>query len=354
MGTFIIIALLTIVPIGILVAFSNSSNDSSSSNHKEFWIFLGFFVIMAFFFYNSYSSKYDPPEKDNDSNELAQRTPIEESDEFINDYREYVQRIQEENSAKKSISKSEIAEGIYVGLTAFLPAVLYLLVIISMDDKKPEPLRILLLTVLIGSAIAVIAHFMGFTLYKHGLSLQEHSIIDSLDIGFLKIALLSEAIKWVSLLVFLRLNKYYDEYVDGVVYSVSLSMGFACILCVGYMLNFIGAPFWTFILQGLVTALIIIPLNMMVGAIMGYFIAIAKHKNKFLNYAFSLLLPFLASGVIYSLLALIGSHWWYYLLFVLVLPPLTAVVYHQIKHLMALDIKESIKQLSMNRKFNTK
>ena len=84
-----------------------------------------------------------------------------------------------------------------------------------------------------------------------------------------------------------------------------------------------------------------IPLNMIAGSIMGYFIALSKHRNKLLNYALSLILPVLTSGIFYSIVALLDENWWHYLVFVLILMPLTYVVYRLMWHLMELDAKRS-------------
>ena len=182
---------------------------------------------------------------------------------------------------------------------------------------------------------------MGFTLYDCGLSLKkEYDLTDSLYIGFVKIAIPLELITWLVLLVFLRLNMYYDEYVDGVVYSVCISMGFSCILCLRYMIEFMEYPFWTFVLQGLVTAFVLIPLNILISAIMGYFVALTKHRDKYMNYVFSILLPVFVSGFMYSMLALTGDSWWYYLLFVIIQTPLTGIIYPQIIHLISLEAKK--------------
>lgn len=328
MERFLLIALFSIVPISLLVAFvRRSSVGGDRKRRMEAWTNAGYFVIIALVCYQYYLS-------------LSPASFGDESSVTYH-YKEYVYNY-DNGSLKEPSLVSELAEYAYVGLTAFLPALVYLFFIISCDDKKPEPLHFLLLAVLVGAATAFVSEFMGFSLYDYGLSLkQKYSLAESINLGFLKIALPSEVFKWLVLLIFLKLNKYYDEYVDGAVYSVCLSMGFACVLYVGYMLHFIGAPFWTFVLLGLVIAMISIPINMIAGEVMGYYIALTKHRNRFLNLLLSLILPWFVSGVMYSALAFIGDKWWYYLLFAIVLTLLSAAVFYQIDHLMALDTKNS-------------
>lgn len=238
----------------------------------------------------------------------------------------------------KHIYEYDIVKKLYIAFMAFLPVVLYLLFIYFSDQIKPEPVPVLLLAVFMGTAMAVVGKHLGFSLNDCGLPLI-NDLPTSLNIGFIRIAIPTETAKWLLLLVFLAFNKYYDEYFDGIVYSVCISMGFACILCVGYMIQLMEYSNYVFYVQGLVTFLVVIPMNVIAGTIMGYFLALSKHKNKLQNYAFSLVLPILVSGILYSIVAFLDDVLWQYLIFVLILTPLSVVVYRQMWHLILLDEK---------------
>lgn len=343
MVTFLLIALLAVLPIGLLVLFARDSDNFS----PEAFIVLGFFVIVAFFFYKSMSAD-NTSDNEHESARYAQRYEYKKE----NNKKDYVHK--SNRKIKKSADKRpKTNEKIYffsgsefyyifTGLTAFLPAVVYLLYFVAFDDKKPEPFHVLLLAVLVGSVIAVAAWLMGFSLRNCGLAIKRHyDLAQSLYMGFVKIAIPSEIIKWIFLLLFLRLNKYYDEYIDGIVYSICLSMGFASIMYTGFMLHYVGYPTLTFFVLGTVTALILIPLYMMSGAIMGYFVALTKWRNKFLNYVLSLVVPVFVSGMLFSVMALIADNWWYYVFFIIILPIITCIVYRQISHLMELEREKS-------------
>lgn len=226
----------------------------------------------------------------------------------------------------------------YIGLTAMLPAVIYMFYVIACDSEKPEPLRVLLLTVLTGIIAAFIVTAFGMPLFVNGHDNEvEKSISDSFATGFLRIAVPAELSKWALLLVFLSLNKYYDEYLDGIVYSVCLSMGFSGVLGIWFMSEFVGASTSVFLFKGVTTALILIPIHLMSGAAMGYFVALSKRKRKFLNTVCALFVAILIDGSICSLLAMMGGNWWYYLIIGVLLSLFSIALYRQIIHLMRLD-----------------
>ena len=329
MVTLLLISLLAIIPIGLIVILAEKTESSSL-------VVGGLFVIMAFFlYYSTIGPSNDDDRRVTSNQEYVQKKNLQKKDAIFKVKNPVVDK---EKYILNNKKYDRIVKYSYIGLTAFLPAVVYLLFFIAFDDKKPEPLHALLFAVLVGCVVAVAAWGMGFSISDHIISINwDYEFAESINIGFLKIALPSEVLKWLALLVFLRLNKYYDEYIDGIVYSICLSMGFACILYVGFMGYLIDYSTLTFILVGIVTALILIPIYLMAGAIMGYFVALTKHRNKMLNYILSLVIPVLASGMLFSTLALIGDKWWYYLIFVIILPIITYIVYQQIWHLITLE-----------------
>lgn len=125
---------------------------------------------------------------------------------------------------------------IVLALAAIIPAAFYVFYIMAFDSQKMEPPKVLLLSALIGMVAAVTVIWTGIPLSLADSQMAEdHGWKESFNIGFLGLALPAEVVKWLFLCVFLSLNKYYDEYVDGVVYSVCLSMGFAGVWSVWYM-----------------------------------------------------------------------------------------------------------------------
>ena len=341
-GLILLMAFLSVLTLGGLVALVN---DGRSSKSKGGGMVFLFFVVMAFFLWNSMtgSSEDDSDPKPTTSYEerVSKKEPVavEKTTSAVSPDRDSDTKARQV-AVRKPAKERDPLKILCIPLMAFLPAVLYLLFIVSSDKKKPEPVPVLLLAVFIGTALAVVGKFMDYTLSDCGLSLIS-DVPTSLNIGFIRIAIPSEVAKWLLLIVFLMFNKYYDEYLDGIVYAVCVSMGFACVQCVDYMIHFMDSITSTFYIQGVVTFLVLLPLSMMVGAVMGYFIALARHRHRFLNYVLSLALPLILSGVCYSILAYLADELWQYIIFVLILTPLSAVVYWQMWHLMKLDAKKS-------------
>lgn len=312
--SYIFYALLTILPIVIFSIFIYNEKEGKSSWGSLLGTIVGFLAIIAFFYFILESPANEPIQSDSPK--------LDNNWDFMG----------------LSNGVSWVLRRAYIGLTAFIPVIVYMIYIVSYDFRKPEPFRSLLQSAFVGCIAAFTITLLGLTLY-HGGSYSEinHNIVDSIKIGFLKIAIPSESVKWLFLILFLSQNKYYDEYLDGIVYSVCLALGFACVLGIGYMYGFVSYSFPIFILKGFVTALILIPLHMMAGTIMGYFFALGRKGHKILYYITALGAAILIDGGICTMLALIGNYRWYYIFIGIVLLLLDWGVYREVRHLMKLD-----------------
>ena len=344
----VLVILLSLVSVIGFCAFLVLVKDARGSLGSGGGVIFLLFMSMAYFLWKSLPGPSEPvptpPYVENISNTetvAAGNSPSAPSKNVEHS------AVNKDNDTKISLSgvikficEHGLVKILYITIMAFLPVVFYLLLIYFSDQIKPEPAPALLLAVFIGVVLAVVGKIFGVSLYDCELS-SINDLPKSLNMGFIRIAIPTELAKWLCLLAFLAFNKYYDEYYDGIVYSVCLSMGSACILCVGYMIQLMDYFDYVFYVQGLVTFLVIIPLNVIAGSIMGYFIALSKRRNRFLNYSLSLVLPVLTSGILYSIVAYLDDVLWQYLIFVLILTPLSVVVYRQMWHLMMLDEKQS-------------
>ncbi len=112
--------------------------------------------------------------------------------------------------------------------------------------------------------------------------------------SFLVASLVEELFKYIVLIFLIWKNKNFNEKFDGIVYSVFISLGFAGIENVLYVIN----PELGGIDTALSRAFISIPAHALFGVIMGYYFALAKFepekRTKFIIYAF--LIPFLVHG----------------------------------------------------------
>ena len=200
-------------------------------------------------------------------------------------------------------------------IAAFIPAVFYVLYIEMVDSHKPEPRTMLIAAVAIGVLAALAITKLKLPMVPEGVPIREaHSLTESFSIGFLGLAIPAEVAKWLALFIFLSLNKFYDEYLDGMVYSVCLAMGFAGIWSVWFMTDCIDSTSFEMTEKCIFIILILVPIHLAAGSMMGYFFALAKGIHKIKNYVMALLVPILISGSLCSLFFMLGGHESYYVI----------------------------------------
>lgn len=120
---------------------------------------------------------------------------------------------------------------------------------------------------------------------------------------FLGVALIEEFFKWIIVFKVTFKNLLFDSYYDSIVYSVFVSLGFALIENIFYVISY-GLE------VGFLRAITAVPLHACCALIMGYFLGLAKERivrNDVKNYkkyiGLSLLSPVLLH-TIYNFLAL--------------------------------------------------
>ena len=174
-------------------------------------------------------------------------------------------------------------------LIAFWPAIFYMLYIIAFDHRKPEPPRALLISALLGIVVAmpvVLSIDASVVHIEEGLSFTQSFIL-----GFFKLALPSEVAKWLVLCVFLSLNRFYDEYIDGIVYSVCLAMGYAGIFGAWFLSGYLDESSATLLEMSAIMIFVLVPIHFISGTITGYYLGLARKRHKILNHVFALI-PF--------------------------------------------------------------
>lgn len=227
-------------------------------------------------------------------------------------------------------------EYVLLAFIAFCPAIFYMLYIVAFDHRKPEPPRALLVSALLG---IVVAMPVVLSIDASVVRIEEDlSFTQSFIVGFFKLALPSEVAKWLVLCVFLSLNRFYDEYIDGIVYSVCLAMGYAGIFGAWFLSGYLDESFATLLEMSAIMIFVLVPIHFISGTIMGYFFGLARKRHKILNHVFALFLPILINGMS-SMVTMIGNHWEYYFVVGVIFTILAMVVYTQIYHLLELDIR---------------
>lgn len=117
--------------------------------------------------------------------------------------------------------------------------------------------------------------------------------------AFCVAALPEEAAKLFALWIILRKNPYFDEHFDGIVYAVFVSLGFAAVENVAYVL---GNADWMSV--AISRALLSVPGHYAFAVLMGYYYSVYHFIDHSKHYAVCVLLvPVLAHGV-YDAIAL--------------------------------------------------
>ena len=152
------------------------------------------------------------------------------------------------------------------------PAVFFVCYFYRQDTRKPEP-KGLIVKLFIWGAISVfpaIALELAFSWFFRSFSFSR--LLYSFFRAFLIAALCEEFIKLQIVKRTVYNNVNFDEVMDGIVYTVTASLGFACLENIFYVMN-----------KGLSTALsrafTAVPMHAIASGIMGYYIGKAKFAN---------------------------------------------------------------------------
>ena len=189
-------------------------------------------------------------------------------------------------------------------ISAILPVLLLLWFIYRKDKGSPEPLGLLLLTFFVGCFSVLPAALMESFLMAFAPSTEELPVLNGLFSGYLVAGLSEELCKLLLLMLVIWRRPQFDEYFDGIVYAAFLSLGFACVENIGYVMG--GEdPMGTALMRGLLA----VPAHFLFAVTMGYYLSLAKFdpagRRKHLFHA--LLYPMLLHGTYDSLLMVSGN-----------------------------------------------
>lgn len=195
-------------------------------------------------------------------------------------------------------------EIILIIVTALLPVAVLLFYINFKDKSSPEPKSQLAKGLLYGMISAPLSFCLSIPFGLLGFYTEDSgTFLGTVGEAFFSAAVPEEATKLLMLWLLLRKNRYFDEKMDGIVYAVCVSLGFASVENLMYLFSADD-----FLSVGITRALFSVPGHFCFGILMGYYYSLAKfypkspQKNRLLVF----FAPVLAHGIFDSILLATG------------------------------------------------
>ena len=165
-------------------------------------------------------------------------------------------------------TESRILSMIILLLLAILPPLLIAYYVYQKDKYDKEPKRLIIKSFLFGCLAILPAIFLE-TIY-------DQSLFPNLFLYvFFGIALIEEGVKYFFLKNYMYKKEEFNEPMDGIVYGVMISLGFATVENIAYVFGNEGQELRIAIMR-MFTA---IPLHAVCGVILGYFVGLAKFSD---------------------------------------------------------------------------
>ena len=216
---------------------------------------------------------------------------------------------------------------------AIAPALALLTFFYLKDRLEPEPLGMVLRTFLYGALLVFPIMFIQYALKAEGVS--THPLVYS----FFTIGFMEEFFKWFIFLYTAFQHTEMDSVYDGIIYGVSISLGFATVENVLYL--FAHGVDYAF-----TRALFPVSSHALFGVLMGYYLGRAKFGSRHprLRVFGAMLVPFLLHGLYDYILLAVTFNWVYVqapfmiILWIIGLRKVRAAIRHPIEQI---QMKES-------------
>lgn len=182
----------------------------------------------------------------------------------------------------------------------FAPGIALLSYFYLRDKYETEPFGMVLKTFIAGMLIVFPIMVIQYAFQSENV-LQNHIAQSFLFSGGLE-----EFVKWFIIIYTAYHHTAFNERYDGIVYSVSVSLGFATVENILYLHSY-GLHY------AILRAILPVSSHALFGVIMGYYIGAAKFSGKKKRLlCLALLLPVLLHGL-YDFLLKINTSWLYYM-----------------------------------------
>ncbi|MDR7857700.1 PrsW family glutamic-type intramembrane protease [Tissierella sp.] len=179
-------------------------------------------------------------------------------------------------------------------IIAIIPAAIIILGIYLSDRHDKEPMKVLLFTYILGALSVIPAILVEEVLIRFNIFT---GVLGAFYNAFIVAGLTEEYLKRLVVLKYPYKTKYFNEKLDGIVYSVFSTMGFATVENIIYVAyRYTNNPF-----IGLYRGLFSVPAHAVFGITMGYYLSLAKFdtnlERRRMNLRKSLYMPVIMHGM---------------------------------------------------------
>ena len=178
-------------------------------------------------------------------------------------------------------------------LMTILPSILIILFFVNSDKfKEPtkEIIKIFFLGILITIPAYILNTYIGDFLYKNT------EVSEGLISSFLTAAPVEEGLKLSVLYYFVYKMKEFNEPIDGIVYGVTASLGFATLENIYYVYLLADDFEITSMALAVIRSFSAVPAHAVFGIFMGYFFMKYSFIKKGDNLFFAFIIPFVLHG----------------------------------------------------------
>ena len=178
-------------------------------------------------------------------------------------------------------------------LVTIIPSLIILAYFIY-SDKFREPVKAILIVLLFGVLIAIPAGYLNNFVIKNFSNYD--TVNNALLVGFFAGGLVEELLKFSILYFYVSKMQDFDEPMDGIVYGVTASLGFATLENFEYVYLAANSLDFTSMEIAIGRALTAIPMHGLNGCVMGFYFGMMHFtgNKKYLGYA--VILPIIFHG----------------------------------------------------------
>lgn len=155
-------------------------------------------------------------------------------------------------------------------LLAFVPSLFLVVFFYKKDVQKKEPRSLILITFLLGFVSVIPAVLIE--IYLSPLITGNTHLSSALYKAFIVAAVVEEGIKLIIVKLFILKRDEFDEVTDGILYTITVSLGFAFFENLFYSFGSLSVL--------LIRGLSAVPLHAFASGIMGYFIGKSKFEGR--------------------------------------------------------------------------